>query len=64
MKQFWVDTTKMTDGELADLIHELSDELEQRCRKIEGSWLKSQMDAAALSIRSWSTQHRRNMGQL
>lgn len=62
MKQFWVDTSKMTNGELADLIHELNNELGERCRKINtGNWLKDQLERASLSVRSWSTQHQKNM---
>lgn len=62
MKQFWLDTSKMTDGELADLIHQLNNELELRCRKIVGkNWLDKQLQSAKLTVRSWSTQHQQNM---
>lgn len=59
MKQFWLDTSKMTDGELADLIHELTNELEIRLRQYKG--LKGQCEAAALSVRSWATNKARYM---
>lgn len=36
MKQFWLDTSKMADGELADVIHELTNELEERMQAIAG----------------------------
>lgn len=55
----WVDLTKITDEELADLIHDLQDELEIRLRKYKG--LKGQCEAASLQVRSWSTQHQQNM---
>ena len=55
----WVDLTKITDEELADLIHNLQDELEIRLRKYNG--LKGQYEAASLHVRSWSTQHQQNM---
>lgn len=55
----WMDLTKITDEELADLIHELQDELEIRLRKYNG--LKGQCEAASLQVRSWSTTHRQNM---
>lgn len=61
MKQFWRDTSKMTDGELADLIHELNDELGQRCNKLPGSWLRQQLDAATLTVRSWSSAQQKAM---
>lgn len=61
MKELWLDTSRMSDGELADLIHELNNELERRCQKLTGSWLNRQLDAASLSVRSWSTQHQKNM---
>lgn len=60
MKQFWIDTTKISDGELADLIHELSDELDVRCRNIKtGNWLTNQLDSATLTVRSWSSNKQR-----
>ena len=56
-----LDASKLTDGELADLIHELSDELEERLRKIKtGDWLRDQMAQARLEGRSWSSQQQRN----
>lgn len=59
---FYFDVSKLTNGELADLIHELSNELGCRCRDIEGkNWLDKQLNSASLSVRSWSTQHQRNM---
>lgn len=61
MKQFWLDTSKMTDGELADLLHELNDELDARLRKIAGNWLNRQLDIAQLKIRSYGSQHQKNM---
>jgi hypothetical protein len=53
----------MTDEELADLIHELNNELNQRCRiqRPDESWLKRQLRISALSVRSWSSQHQKNM---
>lgn len=59
MKQFWLDTSKMTDGELADLLCELNNELGIRLRRYKG--LKGQCEAAALSVRSWSTNQQRAM---
>jgi hypothetical protein len=52
----------MTDGELADLIHELSNELEIRCSKIKGkNWLYRQLDISSLMMRSYSTTRQRNL---
>jgi DNA-binding cell septation regulator SpoVG len=57
MKSFWVDTSVMTDGELADLIHELANEFRERIRKINtGNYLQNQLEAARLEVRSWPTQ--------
>lgn len=59
MKQLWLDTSKMEDSELVNLIHELNNEMEKRLRAYRG--LKGQCEAASLQVRSWSTQHHRNM---
>lgn len=56
MREFRFDLDKMDNGELADLIHELNNELGDRCKKINtGSWLNDQLEAASLNVRSWST---------
>ncbi len=60
MKQ-WLDTSKMTDGELADLIHELSDELGSRLSLSKYRGLKGVMEAASLRVRSWSSAAQRAM---
>lgn len=59
MRQFWLDTSKMTDGELADLLCELNNELGIRLRQYKG--LKGQCEAAALRVRSWPTNQQRYM---
>lgn len=59
MKQFWLDTSKMTDGELVDLLCELNNELGIRLRQYKG--LRGQCEAAALRVRSWSTLHQINL---
>lgn len=50
---------EMSDGELADVIHHLSDILHERLnakqRADAGSWLKRQMDNASIEVRSWPT---------
>lgn len=51
----------LSNEDLADCIHELNDELEQRCRSLPGNWLKRQLDGAQLTVRSWSSQHQANM---
>lgn len=62
MRQFWLDTAKLSDGELADLIHELQNELGGRCRKIAtGNWLRDQIEASQLTVRSWSTAKQQTM---
>lgn len=62
MKEFFIDTTRMTDEELADVISELKVELAKRKNKIEGAnWLDRQLKINALEVRSWSPQERRNM---
>lgn len=63
MKSFWLDTTRLTDGELADLLHELNNELETRRRTPNPgqSWLQHQLESAQLTVRSWSTSHQRAM---
>lgn len=50
-----IDTAALTDEELADLIHKLSNELGRRARmpKPGESWLKHQLRAASLTVRSW-----------
>lgn len=53
MKQLWLNTSKMTDGELAGLLCELNNELGFRLRQYKG--LMGQCKAAALRVRSWST---------
>lgn len=58
---FYFDINKLEDGELADLIHELSNELDKRCRNMPGSRLKSQIDSATLTVRSWSANKQRTM---
>lgn len=60
---FNIDTTRMTDEELADVIHELNNELNRRCRiqRPGENWLKHQLRIASLSVRSWSTQDQKNM---
>ncbi len=56
-----VDTSKMNNDELANLIHELNDELEYRCNNLsQGSWLRRQMDSASLIFISWSSSVQRN----
>ena len=76
MKEFWLDTTKITDGELADLIHELNNELGQRImNKPEYRGFKGQLKSALLRVRSallrvrsallrvrsWSSSYQANM---
>lgn len=62
MKQFHLNTQKLTDGELADLIHELNNELEKRCRNLPvQNWLQKQLDGASLTVRSWSTNKQNTM---
>jgi len=56
-----VDIYKMSNDELASLIHELNDELEHRCNNLsQGSWLKRQLDSASLTFKSWSSSMQRN----
>lgn len=61
MRQFWLDSSKMTDGEIADLIHELNNELGERCKKLPGSSLRQQLDGASLVVRSWSSSQQKAM---
>lgn len=56
---FYFDVNKLSDGELADLLHELNDELGKRRSKYGG--LKGQMEACALSVRSWGTAQQNAM---
>lgn len=58
---FYLDVAKLENGELADLIHELNNELDKRCRNMPGNRLKSELDSAALTVRSWSTNKQRTM---
>ena len=67
---FYFDVNKLTDGELADLIHELSNELSSRNakrnkritpRSSRGSWLNDQLTSASLSVRSWSSSKQKAM---
>jgi glucuronate isomerase len=57
-----IDTTEMSNIELADTIHNLQNELNLRiCNLGSGSWLRDQLEGAALHQRSWSTNHQNNM---
>lgn len=51
----YFDVNKLTDGELADLLHELNNELDERVRRLSGSWLQMQLNSVQLRIRSYGT---------
>ena len=54
-------TDEMTDEELADYVHELSDILHERLQAQVGedNWLKRSMNKSALEVRSWPTWRQR-----
>ena len=60
MSYFWIDTIKISNEELADLIHELNDKLEHRCQNLShDNWLTKQLNVTSLKVRSWS-QRKKN----
>lgn len=52
-----IDTSQMSDEELADTTHELNDELGRRCQGLQGGWLSRQPEAARFTVRSRSTAY-------
>lgn len=60
---FGLDTSRMADEEVADVIRLLTSELNRRKNQIVGrNWLDTQLKASALEVRSWTAQRKQNMG--
>lgn len=57
-----LDTSKMTDEEVADAVRLLTEELNSRKNRIKGrNWLDTQLKTSALETRSWTRSHRERM---